>query len=447
MTRDTNSDRYGRRRLIQGGAALGVAAMAGCIGTGDPEDDGENGSSVDSGTEMASTINGWGWDVAARAMQLTAEEYEAEHNATVGVEEFGREAMKEDLQTRLSSGSGAPDFAMLEMVDGASYIDTGAIHEIGDQIEAADMYDDFVEGAWASLSDGDGIYAVPWDIGPTAVYYRRDVYEEHGLDADAIETWDDFLDEGEKLPDDIDLFNLPMNDLHGVWRYQFRQLENRPFTEDGEVNIGNDDSVMIAETVKEAHDRGLAATLDGWSSAWFGAYADGEIASLPSAAWMEGTLREEVPDTAGDWGVFKIPAHEPGGLRASNWGGSSLMIPEQTDGPERERAWDYLQWTLATEEMQLLMYDMFGLFPALETTYDADDFDEELDFFGGQQARRVFADVAEEMPGYEFTADTPEVSNTINSEFQRMINEDKDPAEAVQDAAETVANRTDRDLV
>ncbi|MFC4543211.1 extracellular solute-binding protein [Halosolutus amylolyticus] len=440
MPRDTTYGRYGRRRLLKGSAALGAAALAGCIGTGDRED-GDESTDV-----MADEIGGWGWDVAARSLQLTADEYEAENDATVEIEEFGREAMKEDLQTRLSSGTGAPDLAMLEMVDGPAYIETGAIHEISDRIDDAGVYDDFVEGAWASLSDGDDIYALPWDIGPTAVYYRRDVYDEHGLEPDAIETWDDFMAEGEKLPDDVDMLNLPMNDLDGVWRYQFRQLGNQPFTEDGAVNIGNDDSVMIAETVKELYDRGLAATLDGWSSAWFGAYEEGTVASLPSAAWMEGTLRDELSDTAGDWGVYRIPAHEEGGSRASNWGGSSLMIPEQVESAKRNRAWDYIEWSLATEDMQLLMYDEYGLFPALETTYDADVFDEELDFFGGQAARRVFADVAEEMPSYGFSADTPEVTSAINSEFQAMINDDKDPEDAVADAAQTVADRTDRDL-
>ena len=450
MTRDNTSNGYGRRRAIKGSAALTALALAGCIGTTDDEtgDDTTDGEESGEGTESdgVSQINGWGWDVAARSLQLTATEYEAEHDVTVDVEEFGREAMKEDLQTRLSSGSGAPDFAMLEMVDGASYIDTGAIHEVSDRIESAGIHDDFVEGTWESLSEGDEIYALPWDIGPTAVYYRRDVYDEHGVDPDAIETWDDFIEEGEKLPDDVDMLNLPMNDLDGVWRYQFRQLGNDPFTDDGAVNIGNDDSVMIAETMKELHDRDLAATLDGWSSAWFSAYAEGDVASLPSAAWMEGTLRDELPDTHGDWGVYKIPAHEAGGPRASNWGGSSLMIPEQIEPELRDAAWDFIEFTLATEEMQLLMYAEYGLFPALETAYGADTFDEEVDFFGGQQARGVFAEVAEEMPGYRFSADTPEVSNAINSEFQLMLNEDKDPEAAVQDAAETVAERTGRDL-
>lgn len=441
---DTHEGVCSRRQMIASTIATGSAVLAGCIGTGDREDESDDSDTGES--EMANEIQGWGWDVAARSMELTAEEYNGEHDAAVEIEEFGQDAMKEDLQTRLTSGSGAPELSMLEMIDGPSYIDTGAILEITDRIEEADVYDDFVSGVWEALSDGDDIYALPWDIGPTAVFYRRDVYEEHGLDPDAIETWGDFIEQGQQLPDDTYMLNIPENDLDGFWRFQLRQLEGEPFTEDGAVNIHSETSLQVAQNIKNLYDAGIASMLEEWSSAWFGAYGGGDIASLASAAWMEGTLRDELPETEGDWGVYKVPAHEEGGSRASNWGGSSLMIPDQHDEAETNRAWDYIRWTAATEDMQLLMYDEYGLFPALETTYDADIFEAELDFFDGQPAREIFAEVAEEIPSYRFTEDTPQVSQAINDEFQRMLRDDQTPEEAVQAAAETVADNTGRDI-
>ncbi|EMA64913.1 extracellular solute-binding protein [Halorubrum kocurii] len=448
---------------MKGAGLAGIAGLAGCIGTGDPGgsdgsdgsdgDDGSDGSDgsdgddgSDGGSGMASEINVWGWDVAARALMITAEEYESENDATVAVEEFGRSAMKDRLQTNLLSGSGAPAVSMLESVDGPSFIDTGSVAPLTDEIEEAGVQDDFVSGKWEALTvDGD-IYALPWDTGPTAVYYRRSIYEEHGLDPEGIETWADFIEEGQKLPDDVDMLNLPEGDLSGVWRYQFRQLSGEPFLESGEVNIHNEKSLRVAQNIKEIYDADIAANIEGWTSAWFSAYGDGTVASLPSAAWMEGTLRAELPDTSGDWGVFKIPALESGGPRASNWGGSNLMIADQVSDDKKERGWDYMEYSLATEEMQLAMYDEYGLFPALETTYEDPVFDEELDFYDGQPARALFAEVAQEAPGYRFTEDTPEVSQAIETELQRMINGEQSPEEAVQAAAETVAENTDRDL-
>jgi len=167
-----------------------------------------------------------GWDVAARALTISAEEYESENDATVSVEEFGRSAMKDRLQTNLLSGSGAPAVSMLESVDGPSFIDTGSVAPLTDEIEEAGIREDFVSGKWEALTvDGD-IYALPWDTGPTAVYYRRSVYDEHDIDPDSIETWADFIEEGQKLPDEQYMLNLPRGPLRrlavpvppAVWR-------------------------------------------------------------------------------------------------------------------------------------------------------------------------------------------------------------------------------------
>jgi len=69
------------------------------------------------------------------------------------------------------------------------------------------------------------------------------------------------------------------------------------------VNIHNEKSLRVARNIKEIYDADIAANIEGWTAAWFSAYGDATIASLPSAAWMEGTLRAELPDTAGDWGA------------------------------------------------------------------------------------------------------------------------------------------------
>jgi multiple sugar transport system substrate-binding protein/lactose/L-arabinose transport system substrate-binding protein len=448
-----------RRRMMQTAALLaagGLGSTAGCVGTGD-DDSGSgngngngNGNGDDNGMEgpsMADEIEVWGWDIAARSLELTAEEYMSEVGATINVSEFGRGAMKDDLNSNLAAGNGAPAVAMLESIDAPARVETpGGIRDLSGRIEEAGIRDDFVSGKWEALDVNGGTYAVPWDIGPTGVFYRRSIYEEHGIDPDSIETYEDFLAEGEKLPDDVAMFNIPPNDINGQWRFMCRQQGMNPITDDGAINIASEESLRAARTLKDLHDAGITSRLDGWSAAWFTAYNEGDIASLPSAAWMEGTMRAELGDTGGDWGVYKIPAFESGGNRASNWGGSNLMIPEQVGDDKAERAWDYIEFTLANEEMQLLMFEEYGLFPALETTYEDPTFDEELDFFGGQQIRSLFAEVASEAPGWRFSPATPNISDAIEAEFEKMLQGDQSPEDAVQNAADTVASETGRDV-
>jgi len=438
-----------------------MAGLAGC-GTGSQPSDGGDGSGGDGSggssdgdggdtatatdSSMAASIEAWSWDVAAKSLDLTDEPYEEANGGDVTVEQFGRSNMKDKFKSRLLSGSGAPAVATMESVDAAAWVDTGGLRDIGGWIEDAGVKDGFVSGKWGPLTKDGKTYALPWDIGPVGAFYRTDVASEHGLDLASVETWDQFIAEGEKLPDGTALMNLPPNDYDGVWRMMFRQLGGLPFTDSGAVNIHSEASLRVARQMKAAHDAGVTSSVASWSSEWFNRFGEGSIAALYGGAWMEGTLKAELGDTSGNWGVIKPPAYESGGNRATNWGGSNLVIADQVSDAKARRAWDYVRFTLANKEMQIKMYQNFGIFPAYKPAYESDAFDEGSEFLGGQAAGRMFAEIAPDIPSYVYTTDTPEITKAINAKFKQMIDGEISPKEAVEGAAEQVADRTGRDL-
>ncbi|WP_276273188.1 extracellular solute-binding protein [Haloarcula litorea] len=451
---------YDRRTVLKLASAAGMAGLAGC-GTGDPSGGGgggsdggdggdggggDGGSTTTSGTQMAGSVRAWSWDVAAKSLDLTDDPYEEANGGDVTVEQFGRSNMKDKFKSRLLSGSGAPAIATMESVDAAAWVDTGGLRDISGWIEDAGIKDGFVSGKWGPLTKDGSTYALPWDIGPVGSFYRNDVVQEHGLDMDSIETWDQFIAEGEKLPDDIAMMNLPPNDYDGMWRMMFRQLGGLPFTDSGAVNIHSDKSLQVARQMKEAHDAGITSSVASWSSEWFNRFGEGSIASLYGGAWMEGTLKAELGDTSGNWRVMRPPAYESGGNRATNWGGSNLVIADQVSDAKARRAFDYMQFTLASKEMQIEMYEGFGIFPAYKPAYESDAFDSGSEFLGGQAAGRMFAEIAPEIPSYVYTTDTPEITKAMNTYLGQMIDGSITPKEAVDQAAQQVAERTDRDL-
>lgn len=456
----SNDDRrsVGRRNVLKGAGLAGLAGLAGCVGTGDPSSsstatptsggstDASGSTATPAGSAMAQSAEVWGWDVAAKALNLLDEPYEEANGGDVSINQIGRSDLKDKFKSTLLSGSGAPAASMMESVDAASWVDTGGLRDISSWLQDAGIKGDFVSGKWGPLEKDGGTYALPWDIGPVGTFYRRDVMDEYGIDVEGVETWDQYIEEGKKLPDDQYLLNLPSNDYDGLWRMMFRQIGGQPFTQNGAVNVASDKSLQVARILKRIRDSGVANDLASWSSSWFTAFGDGTTASLTAGAWMEGTLKAELGDTSGNWGVFKPPAVESGGSRATNWGGSNLTIPAQVSEEKAKRAWDYMAYALGREESQLTMYREYGLFPALETTYESEAFDDPHAFLDGQAAGRMFAEIAPNIEPYRYTIDTPEVTKAINTHFRDMMAGDKTPKEAVDAAATQVADRTGRDL-
>jgi len=443
-----------RRQLLRTLGIVGTASLAGCsVNTGgDGGSDGgdggsDGGDSTGSGSQMASSANGWSWDVAARALKSAAEMYNEEKDGEVSVEELGTGSWGDRFDTAVTSGSGAPDFTSIRNVGVTNYASIDGLLDLTERIEQTDMENEIVDGKWQSVTYDDSYYAIPWDLGPTGVFYRRDVYADAGIDPDSIETWDDFIEAGKQLPDDVNMINLGPEVLNQEWRMRLRQLGGQAITENGAVNIHSEESVRAAQQIKDIVDADIHAEIQEWSGGWFTAYAEGSVASLASAAWMDGTLRAELPDTSGSWGVFKIPAFEAGGTRASNRGGSNMAIPSQIDDEAViDRAFDFCQWAMTEPDVQNMMLEEFGLFPSLTAAYDADIYDEGQEFYDGQPVFGLFAEVAQEIEPYRWTEATPEVDDALITELGNMVDGNKSPEQAVRDAAETVADRTDREL-
>jgi len=454
-----------RRQLLRTLGLMGTAGLAGCsVNTGGDGGDGSDGGSdggdggsdggdggSDGGStstaQMAQSATGWGWNIAARSLQDAAETYNEENDADVTVEELGSDSWEQRFQTAVTSGSGAPDFSVVQNYDVTSYGSIDGLKDLTGRIEEAGIVEDIVEGKWQTVSYDGNYYAIPWDIGPTGVFYKRDVYENAGINPDDLTTWDAFIEAGQQLPDDVAMFNLPPQEMAQLWRMLIRQRGGQAFTDDGAIAVASDDSIAVAQLLMDMQDAGITTRIELWSGGWFTSFSEGTLASLPSAAWMDGTLRAELPDTAGNWGVYKLPAFEEGGNRASNRGGSNMAIPAQIeDEGTINRAFDYCLYAMTTPEVQNTMLEEYGLFPSLTTAYDADIYEEGLDFYDGQAIFGLFAEVAEQIEPYNYTTDTPEVQNAVETELGNMLDGNKGPEQAMQDAAETVADRTDRDL-
>lgn len=432
----TREPRFTRRQMLTTLGTTGCVALAGC------------GNRQQQATTVTgrSTVEVWGWDVAARSLDLTDDPFEEQHGGSVSVTEIPRQQLKRRFRDRIEAGRGAPTCSMMESVDGPAWIETGGLRDITGWIEDAGVREDVVSAKWEAVERDGRLYALPWDIGPVGTFYRRDIFAEHGIDPDSIETWEQFVAEGERLPADTYLLNIPSNDYDGFWRMQLRQLGGQPFTDDGKVNIHSGESLQVARNIEHIREAGVANDLESWSVEWFQAVSEGTIASLMGGSWMEGTLKSNLGETAGQWGVMRPPALEQGGSRATNWGGSNLVIPAQTSDRMARRAWEYMVFSLASERQQIRMYEEYGIFPAYRPAYESTTFDQPNPFFDGQRVGRLFADIAPQIEGYRFTADTPAVTRAINTHLSRMTQGETTPQQAIEDAAQQVADETGREL-
>ena len=55
---------------------------------------------------------------------------------------------------------------------------------------------DYTPSTWAAVHAGDGLYGLPQDSGPMALFYNKDVFDKVGIEVPT--TWDEYVDRGEE---------------------------------------------------------------------------------------------------------------------------------------------------------------------------------------------------------------------------------------------------------
>ncbi|MTH54605.1 extracellular solute-binding protein [Bacillus mangrovi] len=408
--------------------AMGVSLLAGC-GQG--------------GKENKNELTAWVWNVNVPVLETAEKRFQEQHpEFDLKIVEMGTSDVYQKLTTGLlAGGQGLPDIVLVEDDRIQGYINSfpDAFLNLTDQgfdKETESMFPEFKRDL---VSKEGEMYAFPFDAGPTGVFYRTDIFDEAGVKAEEIKTWDDYIEAGEVIKSKTgkDLIGLDLNGDDGLYRMMLNQQGTFYFDEQMKPNLTSAESVQAMEVHKKLKEADLVKNTVGWD-AWISSMVQGDVATAPSGAWLAGSITQQGKDSAGKWGVIPLPAFEEGANRASNLGGSNYTIMKSSKNPEL--AYDFLEY-FSTDEQTQLEAMKGGLFPSLTTIYDEELFTEGVDFFGGQAVWKTLADQMTDIPSVNYTGDFPYAKDEAVKAQSEATSGKKSIEEAFKAAQKRLKNR------
>ena len=407
-----------------------------------------------SGGQMAvnSTLKGditvWGWNVAAKSLQANIEGFNKLYpNVKVTVPDIGRLDVYDKLTTGLAAGgSGLPDVVQVESERMDVY--TSKFPEgFADLTDRAGKYEkDFDSSKWAQSKNKGKIRSIPWDSGPSGVFYRVDMFEKAGVDASKIETWDDWIDAGKKVQAanaGVKVMAIDFTKDDSLFRMMLNQQGTYYFTADGKINFTSPEAVKAMSMIKKLNDAGLLTNVQGWDGT-VGAMKNSQAASQLFGVWWSGTIQDSAPESKGKWDVIQMPAFEKGGNRAANLGGSTLAITKTTKN--LDAAWAFVEYTLATKEGQNTMLKKFGIWPSYTPAYEDPFYTAPQPFFNNKPIWQTFAKEIPLIKAAYYTKDYDQAL-TAGANAQGEVLNGADPAKALEKAANDLKNQTGRELI
>jgi len=434
----SNDKALSRRRFLRYAAAgLGVAGAAGvlaaCGGAAAPAEDA---AAPAEGNKVVVELDFWYWDGSG---QLWADAYnKLNRGAKVNFINTPFADTHDKLLTSFASGTGAPDITTLEIGRVGGFTAKGGLVDLKSAPFDGGKYEaDMVTYKWTQGSTADGrLVAMPWDIGPAGVWYRTDIFEKLGLptEPEAVEelishtkgkTWDDFFalaqQVKEKSGGKTKLVADAGTDIYGG---ALRQGGEGYF--DGMKVMIEEKATRPAQLAADFRKQELDANIGWWGADWAAGVKNDAFAGMVIACWMQSGLSRDQPQVNGKWRV--VPAPEA----SYNWGGSFCAIPEQSKN--HEMAWDFVQWACCTAEGQNTVFKPTGIFPSYKPAWQDPFYDEPVEFFGGQRAYRMWANIADNVASIVRSPYDLQADDIVNAEVTKVLKEGKDPVQAMKDA-------------
>jgi lactose/L-arabinose transport system substrate-binding protein len=389
----------------------------------------------------------WSWNTAANGLKATIPGFNKQYpDIKVTVEDLGNQPVYDkSIAGCAAGGEGLPDIVSIENGEAENYWSQfpdcfADLTTLGYTAEDQAKFPDFKR---TELEVEGKAYAMPWDSGPVAMFYRRDFYEKAGVDPSSIKTWDDFIAAGKKIQEANPGVKMTNADLNGDSEF-FRMISNEQgcayFAADGQsITVNQPACVATMTKIKEMNDAGIMSAAD-----WAGKITNntaGTVATQMYGGWYEGTVRTESPDEKGKWGVYMMPSLTSDGPRAANLGGSSLAITSVSQN--KEAAFAFVKYALETNEGQITMLREFGLVPSLISALD-DPYVAQGQPYWGDQA--VWKDILSTLPkvvpsrGTPFQSDAEAIVRAVQAKF--LANGYPDAKAALDDAAAQIESAT-----
>ncbi len=380
------------KRMVAAVCAAGVmVAVAGC---------GEH--------DNRTQISVWSWEPSMAALIADFEARNPDiHVTQIGTADYSK------LNSAIQDGYGTPDVVQLEYFALPQYAVSGQLRDLTSRTTNYGSF--YTPGSWSSVQLDGRVYGVPMDSGPMAFFYNQDVFEQAGVDAAKIRTWDDYYRAAKKLKENGVYIAADDGDA-SFYNAMIWLAGGRPYntSHDGkEVSITLDTDTGTQEFTRfwqQMIDEDLVNTrLDTWSDDWKQALGSGTVASLLAGAWMPSLLLADVPGTAGLWRVAQMPtAH--GNLTNAENGGSALGVLSSSRRPEA--SWRFIEY-VCHETAGIMTRVDGGAFPADNATLNSANFLNkttvrdargiEVPYFGGQKFNTVLAQAASHVStGYQY---------------------------------------------
>lgn len=378
------------------------------------------------------TIEVWYYD---GGLGETTRAFERAHpEIKVNLRQYGD--IEAGLVRALASGNGLPDATVFSNAATARLAESGGMADLAAApFDGAALKNDMVASAWSNAQSREGrLNGLPLSIYPGSYWYRADLLDAAGIDSDPaklqeqLTTWEALFTLAQEFRSKVPTAAMLTGVAFDVFYPQI--LQQGGGWVDGDKLLIEEKATLPAGQAALARRLQLDANLPPGQSSWDDAMRKGAIVGLFAPAWFQGYISNIYFNMIGKWRSIRAPGGD------FMQGAQYLGIPAAST--KQELAWQFVRFCCANTEGQNTFLKTSGDFPAYMPAWNDPFYDQAVGFFGDQHTYRLWADIAANAPALAPSRHDNQIFEIVELELRRMLEEDKEPAQAMKDAEAAV---------
>jgi arabinosaccharide transport system substrate-binding protein len=354
--------------------------------------------------------------------------FEKQHGVKVQIQVVDQRALENRLQSALLVGAEVPD--VVELLDGTMGTFTkGPIEDIGfvdltSRVHESGLYDRLVTSRFSKWSSRGRIFALPHDLHPVMLCYRRDLIEQLGIDVSALTTWEEFSRVGRKVVKDstgkngvVGHYMIDMQADGGDYiRILLLQRGGRMFDDAG---VACFDNAITADVVwwyiHQLEGPGRIAFSAGWGQNLSRAMIDGLCLFYVCPDWRTMQISADIPSLNGKLALMPLPAWEPGGRRTTTWGGTGLALTKKCRNVDL--AWELAKYLYYDPDQLGPRFKVTNIITPLKDAWNQPEFDEPRPFFSNMRIGQEYVKLAIDVPAEQVNAYQQQANGKLSEAF------------------------------
>ncbi|MBN1345014.1 MAG: extracellular solute-binding protein [Phycisphaerae bacterium] len=336
-------------------------------------------------------------------------EFEAAHpNVAVDLQLVHARAVTSRLQAAFWADLDVPDLVETE-ISAVGVFWRGPLDDIGfvdltDRLHSSGLYDRIVQSRFSPWTTRGHIFGLPHDVHPVMLAYRRDLFEEEGINAADLDTWDKFIQAGRMVTRDhdgdgaADRYMIELSDTNASsFEVLLFQRDGGYFDADGRLIMDNETALqtllwyvpLVAGPDRIGNSLGDRQILTQQVEA-------GYLVCFICPDWRTRFFENDIPRVAGKMALMPLPAVKPGGRRTSTWGGTMIGITKKSPNPD-------LAWALAVHLYYApkpfdKRFRQTNIIPPIRDAWNQPSLSEPRPYWSNEPIGKLFTALADETP-------------------------------------------------